>query len=301
YGKNSWASSTPATDGELVYAYFGNHGVMAVDFAGEIRWHMSYGRVDTRHGTAGSPVLWKDRLFLFQDNEAPVGSFVSAIDKQTGLEIWRTSREERVGWSSPVVIRAGDRHELIVSSQARVYAYDPETGKELWYSRGNLVEVTPTPVAGEGLVFCASGRAGPTLAIRPGGKGDVTDSHVMWTSPKGSPFVPSPLLYDGRLYTINDMASVVTAFEATTGDVLFQGRLGEAQRESFSASPVAVDGKVFFTNDEGVTFVLAAGDSFELLHTNDIGERTLASPALVDGRWYVRTVGHLFAIGEEGS
>ena len=147
------------------------------------------------------------------------------------------------------------------------------------------------------MVFCSSGRAGPTLAIRPGGSGDVTDSHLVWSSPRGSPFVPSPLLYGEYLYIVNDMASIATCFDAASGDVMWQGRLGVARREGFSASPVAVDGKVFFTNDNGETFVLRAGPEFELLHVNDIGERTLASPALVDGRWYIRTASNLIAIG----
>ena len=147
------------------------------------------------------------------------------------------------------------------------------------------------------MVFCASGRAGPTLAIRPGGTGDVTRSNLAWTSPRGSPFVPSPILYDDVLYMVNDMSSIVTALEPSTGRLLFQGRLGTARSEGFSASPVAVDGKVFFTNDDGDTFVLRAGRAFELLHVNRIGESTLASPALVDGRWYVRTARNLVAIG----
>jgi outer membrane protein assembly factor BamB len=155
-------------------------------------------------------------------------------------------------------------------------------------------------VVGYGMVFCSSGRAGPTLAIRPGGKGDVTRTHVAWTSPRGSPFVPSPILYGEHLYMINDMASIVTCLEAMTGKVLFQGRLGVAQREGFSSSPVAVDGKVFFTNDEGETFVLKAGPTFEMLHVNKLDETTLATPALVDGRWYFRTDRNLIAIGKTG-
>jgi outer membrane protein assembly factor BamB len=148
------------------------------------------------------------------------------------------------------------------------------------------------------MLFCASGRAGPTLAIRPGGEGDVTDTHLVWRSPRGSPFVPSPVLYRDQLYIVNDMASIVTSFSAESGDPLFQGRLGVAQREGFSASPVAYDGKVFFTNDNGQTFVLRAGPEFELLHVNDLGERVLSSPALVDGRIYIRTASSLLAIGE---
>ena len=155
----------------------------------------------------------------------------------------------------------------------------------------------PTPVVGHGLVFCTSGRAGPTLAIRPGGSGDVTATHIAWQSPRGSPFVPSPLLYGDYLYTLNDMASIATSFEAATGKTVWQGRLGVATREGFSASPVGVDGKVFFTNDDGETFVVRAGPTFDLLHVNRLNARVLASPALVDGRWYFRTEGELLAIG----
>jgi outer membrane protein assembly factor BamB len=202
-----------------------------------------------------------------------------------------------VGWGTPVAVRVGGRVEIVVSGQYQVQAYDPESGRELWRCSGLTMEVIPTPVVGQGLVFASSGRAGPTLAIRPGGSGDVTDTRLAWSSSRGSPFVPSALLYEGLLYTVNDMASIVTAVEAATGRSVWQGRLGVAQREGFSASPVAVDGKLFFTNDDGETFVLRAGPTFDLLHVNTIGARTLASPALVDGRWYLRTAGHLVAIG----
>jgi outer membrane protein assembly factor BamB len=178
-----------------------------------------------------------------------------------------------------------------------VAAYDPATGKELWTVRGMTFEVIPTPVVGEDLVFASSGRAGPTYAIRPGGSGDVTASHVVWNSPKGSPFVPSGLVHDGLLYLINDMQSILTVYEAKTGVLVYQGRLGVAKREGFSASPVVVNGEVFLTNDDGETFVVKAGRTFELLHTNTLGERTLASPALVDGVWYWRTTTSLVAVG----
>jgi outer membrane protein assembly factor BamB len=159
------------------------------------------------------------------------------------------------------------------------------------------MEVVPTPVAGHGLIFCSSGRAGPTLAIRPGGSGDVSDTHVAWRTTRGSPFIPSPLLYGDQLYIVNDMASIGTCFQAKTGETVWQQRLGDAVREGFSASPIGVDGKVYFTNDMGETFVLKAGPEFELLHVNKLNERMLASPALVDGRWYIRTSGHLMAVG----
>ena len=179
----------------------------------------------------------------------------------------------------------------------KLEAYDPRTGRELGGARGTPVEVIPTPVVGHGLVFCTSGRAGPTLAIRPGGSGDVTDTHIVWKAPKGSPFVPAPIIVGDHLFMINDMMSVATIYDARSGEVTSQGRLGRASRESFSGAPVTIDGRVFFTNDDGDTFVLEAGPEVEILHVNRLGERTLASPALVDGRWYFRTARHLLAIG----
>jgi outer membrane protein assembly factor BamB len=292
--KNGHASATVTTDGTRVYASFGSV-VAALGLDGRIIWRRELGTISNYHGPAGSPLLYKDRLIVYQDQSR--GSFIAALDLATGRDVWRTGRQQSIGWGTPVAIRLGARDEIIVNSEGQVQSYDPSTGKEFWSCRGMSFEVIPTPVVGAGLIFCSSGRAGPTLAIRPGGSGDVTRTHVAWSTQRGSPFVPSPILVGSQLYTVNDMASIVSSFDAATGKSLWQGRLGVATREGFSASPVSVDGKVFFTNDDGQTFVLRAGPTFELLHTNDIGERTLASPALVDGRWYVRTDRHLMAIG----
>lgn len=298
HAKNGFASATPVTDGKLVYASFGGHGLFAFDFKGQIVWSRPFGRIDNYHGPAGSPVLYKDRVFIYQDQRPSESqsAFVAAFDKATGKTLWSTPRAESVGWGTPVVIRAGDRDELVVHSQRRVAAYDTETGAELWTVRGNTFEVIPTPVVGHDLLFVSSGRAGPTFAIRPGGKGDVTDSHVVWSSPRGSPFVPSGVIVDDLLYLVNDMQSILTVHEAKTGALVYQERLGEAKREGFSASPVVTGGKVFLTNDEGETFVVKAGRTFSLLRTNAHGARTLASPALVDGTWYWRTEAGLVAI-----
>ena len=293
--KNGYASATPATDGERVYVSFGTRGLMALDFSGKVVWQRDLGPMDAYHGTAGSPLLYKNRIILYQDQFA--GAFIAAFDTRTGQELWRTRRSANVGWGTPIAVRVGDHDEIIVNSQQSVYAYDPDKGTELWRCSGTTYEVIPTPVVGYGMVFCSSGRAGPTLAIKPGGKGDVTRTHVAWTSPRGSPFVPSPILYGEYLYVVNDMASIVTSLHAMTGKAMYQGRLGTAQREGFTASPVAVDGKIFFTNDDGDTFVLKAGPTFELMHVNKLGEGVLASPALVDGRWYFRGDRNLYAIG----
>lgn len=296
--KNGFASGTPATDGERVYAYFGNFGLLCLDMDGKKLWHKSFGDMDAYHGTSCSPLLYKDMVIIFQDHRSKSGSFVVAYDKVTGKEIWKTPRSETVGWGSAIAIRVGDQDQIIVSSQYTVYAYDPANGKVIWTCKGNLIEVTPTPVVGQDMLFCCSGRAGPTLAIHPYGTGDITKTQLEWKTIKGSPFIPSPLIYGDYLYIINDITSVATCFEAKKGKLMWQERLGAEVKHGFSASPIGVNGKVFFTNDEGETFVLKAGSKFDLLHVNKMNEKTLASPALVDGRWYIRTEGHLYCIGK---
>ena len=188
--KNGYASATATTDGELVYASFRRHGLVAFDFTGKIVWHRKFGIIDNYHGPAGSPVLCQDRVFIYQDaNPAPgQRAFVGAFDKKTGKTMWETPRRETVGW-------------------------------------------------GMAVVFASSGRAGPTMAIRPGGSGDVTATHVAWNSPKGSPFVPSGIVVGDLLYLINDMQSILTVYEAATGTLVYQNRLGVAQREGFSGRP----------------------------------------------------------------
>ena len=295
HDKNGHASATASTNGKLVYVSFGSRGLMAFDFDGKLAWRQDLGAINNYWGTAGSPLLYKDRVILYQDQRA--GSFIAAFDAATGKQLWRTPRNATVGWGTPVAITANGRDEIVVNGQYAVVGYSPETGAELWRVSGTTMEVVPTVVVGHGLLFSSSGRAGPTLAIRPGGQGDVTGTHLVWSSPRGSPFIPSPILHGDRLYMVNDMTSIATAFDAKTGETVWQNRLGVAQREGFSASPVVVDGKIFFTNDQGETFVLRGGSQFELMHVNNLGERTLASPALVDGRWYFRTAASLVAIG----
>lgn len=297
--KNGFASGTPSTDGERVYAYFGNHGLVCVDMDGKLLWSQSFGAMDAYHGTSCSPLLYKDMVIVFQDHRSASGSFVAAFDRKSGKQLWKTARKEKVGWGSPIAIRVGDRDEIIVSSQFKVYAYKPDDGSVLWTCDGNLDEVTPTPAVGHGLLFCCCGRTGPTLAIQPGGAGDVTKSHLKWKVPTGSPFIPSPLLYGDYLYAINDIVSVCRCFDAKTGKLQWQERLGAVVKEGFSASPIGVNGKVFFTNDNGETFVLQAGPEFKLLHVNKINDATLASPALLDGKWYIRTAKYLYCIGKK--
>jgi outer membrane protein assembly factor BamB len=297
--KNGYASGTPCTDGERVYAYFGNHGLFCVDWDGKQLWHQSFGEMDAYHGTSCSPLLYKDRVIVYQDHRSASGSFVAAFERKTGKPLWKTARKEKVGWGTPIAVRVGDHDEIIVSSQFKVYGYNPDNGQVLWTCDGNLDEVTPTPVVAHGLLYCCCGRTGPTLAVKPGGKGDVTKSHLLWKVPTGSPFIPSPLVYGDQLYMVNDIISVGRCFDAKTGKPLWQERFGGVSKHGFSASPIGLDGKVFFTNDSGDTYVLKAGPEFKLLHVNKINDRTLASPALLDGRWYIRTEKYLYCIGKK--
>ena len=298
--KNGHASATPATDGQRIYVSFGSRGLFALDINGKLLWQRDLGadrqlprhrrarRCSTRTGSSSIRISIPGRSSP-RSTRGP-GSRSGGRARQASVGGARrlpsasaiTTRSSSTASSACMRLRSGQRPRVVALRRHRRY------------------EVIPTPVVGYGMVFCSSGRAGPTLAIRPGGKGDVTRTHLAWTSPRGSPFVPSPILYGEHLYMVNDMASIVTSLDAATGRVVWQGRLGVAQREGFSASPVAVDGKVFFTNDDGETFVLRAGPKFDLMHVNRIGEPTLASPALVDGRWYIRTGSRLVAIGQPG-
>ena len=298
---NGHASSTPATDGERLFVYFGNHGLLALDLDGNILWHQRVGEIEAFNGTASSPLLYKDTVIISQDHRGESGSFIAAFAKETGEPAWRTRRGADQGWGSPVAIRAGDREQIVLSGSYQVTSYEPRTGAQIWTAQGTTVQTTPTPVAGESLLFCSSGRGGPTLAIRPSGKGDVTQTHIAWQSVRGSPFVSSPVLHDGVLYMVNDTAGVATAYEATTGELLWQGRLGGRRAgQAFYASPIAVNNKIYFAAADGDTFVLQAGREFKLLGVNSLNDEIRASPALVDGTWFIRTQRHLYAIaGDE--
>ena len=228
------------------------------------------------------------------------GSYIVALNRDTGAEVWRDERKNRRSWATPLLVTTGGRTELIASGAEAVIAYDPRSGKELWRTAGTKGHPIPSSATGFGLVFAFAGNAESSkmvVAFRPGAEGEKDGTRVVWRYTRGTAYVASPILYGEYLYMVNDMASIVTCLEATTGRTMWQGRLGVAQREGFSASPVAMDGKIFFTNDYGETFVVRAGPKFELLHVNKMGEPILASPALVDGQWYVRTERNLIAIG----
>lgn len=289
--KNGYASATPVTDGERVIAFLGACGLLCYDIAGNLQWHYDAFRFKTTHGTGSSPLLYKDKVIFIHDQNQDDSIFV-ALDKKTGKLLWSHPRPRAMTWSTPIVVRVGDHDELIFSGGETVKGYDPDTGKELWTLAGPTQEVVPTIVVGKTMLYGASGRNGPIIAFRPGGAGDVTQTHTVWRAVRVGPHVPSPILVGDRLYTVNDMG-IVSCLDALTGKLLWQERIPH----QFSASPVEAGGVLYFPSERGVTFVLQAGDAFRVVARNDLGSPLLASPAVVGNRMLLRTEDELVCVG----
>lgn len=296
--KGSYASLTPVTDGTLVYAYFGSEGLYAYDFDGKPAWKASLGGIATVGvGVGTSPVLYKDLIILQCDEDNGDKSFIAALDKRTGREVWRVPRKVQVSWATPILVNAGGRDELVTSGTELIIAYDPTTGKELWRAKGLESNAVPSPVAGPDVVVLSAGYpAKLAMAIRPGGDGDVSDSaRILWKYAKGTAYVPSPILYGEFVYLITDKG-LVTCLDAMTGQVKYEGGRVPVPA-SFMASPVAYEGQILLFSEDGDTYVLKAGPTHEVLRSNALGEPIFATPAVANGRLYIRTLGRLWAIG----
>jgi outer membrane protein assembly factor BamB len=295
--KHNLATPTPTTDGKLVFAWFGNGQIVALDMNGRVVWtrHLGveYGSFKTPWGHGGSPTLYKDTLILLCDHGD--NAYLLALEKATGKECWKVNRSKgSISHSTPLVVQGSERDELIVSSGERIDAFDPQNGQLLWYAGSQRQTPVPSPVFHNGVIYLSRGyRNSDFLAIRPGGKGDVSKSHVLWRAPGGASYVPSILYYEGLLYVTNEVG-VVTCADAGTGEAVWHQRLGGI----FFASPVAGDGKVYMVSETGETYVLRAGRAAEILAKNELDERMLASPAISNGRLFLRSDGTLFCIGE---
>ncbi len=291
--KTGYAAATPVTDGERVILFLGNVGVVAYDMNGEqLLWQYELPPFEGSHGTAASPILWQDLVILCQEqNGGP--SLGRAIDKRSGEERWRFERDKALGWCTPIAVRFGGEEQLLWAAKLTVLGIDPATGEELWHCPGPTREVVPTLVYGHGMVYTTSGRSGPTLAIRPGGEGDISAESVAWRSPRGGPHVPSPVLWKDLLYLVND-TGILTCLDALTGEKVYQQRLSGR----FTSSLVAGDDLIYITNEDGETFVVRYGREFEQVSHSSVGESVLASAAILDGQILLRGEKHLFIIGE---
>ena len=291
--RTSMANPTPVTDGKLVWVFFGTGDFYCLDMRGNLLWNRAlvreYERFQNRFGMSSSPVLVGGMVILQCDHRGR--SYLIAMNGHTGENVWKTHRAEHLSWTTPLVTLVGGRRELIVCGTYQVKGYDPSTGHELWVARGLKRDTVPTAVAGDGLVFAVSGHGGATLAIRAGGLGDITDTHIVWKSRRGSPFIPSPLLLDGLYYMIHDKG-VATCLHAKTGKLAWRKRLGH----SFTASPVAGDGKLYFIGENGTVTVMAADTRGRVLSRNRLGEPVFSSPAIAYGDIFVRGAQHLFCI-----
>jgi outer membrane protein assembly factor BamB len=305
---NTLASSTPAADGERVYALFWDGHAMtlaAYDFQGNLQWKQDLGPFQSQHGAGTSPVVYDGRVFVNYDQDGAAAAL--AFDAKSGKPLWRVERKAyRACYSAPILrdTPAGGK-ELVVVSTASITAYDPASGAVSWnwewdWSNTNQpLRTVATPVVWKDLVF-AQGGEGPSansyvVAIRVGSPGNPPK--LVWQKKKGSfPYVPSLLVADGRLYTVHDKTGIAGCYDAATGKEIWTNRLsGE-----FKSSPVLVNGTVYLTNEEGVVYVYPAAPAFKLLARNPLGERVIATPAVADGRMYIRGANDLFCIGKQG-
>jgi outer membrane protein assembly factor BamB len=309
--KNSYASETPVTDGERVYAYFGNLGLYCLDLEGRAVWSKRFESHAIRNGwgTAASPVLHGDRLYILNDNDEQ--SYLLCLDKRTGQEVWRVDRDEQSNWSTPFIWQNDRRTEIVTAGTGRVRSYDLE-GNLLWWFSGMSSITIATPYADNNLLYVSSGYVNdslrPLYAIRAGASGDISlgpdqtsNESVAWYRAKAAPYNPTTLVYDGRLYVLYDRG-LLGCFRAFTGEPVFE-RERLPQGLHFTASPWAYNGKIFCLNEDGVTFVLRTGDKFELLHTNKLADddMCMATPAIVGDRLLVRTATGVYCVRQPAS
>ena len=295
------ASPSIVTDGEMLFASFESRGFFAYDMNGKPLWQTDLGdkRMRNQFGEGTSPALYKDRLFVVWDHQGE--SFIAALDKKTGKELWKAARQEIDSWATPIVVEAPSGAQVVTGAMNKVRAYDAATGKLVWETGGLTMNPIPSPVSADGLVILMAGFRGNSLkAIRyADAKGDITGTPaVVWTLDRDTPYVPSPLLYDGILYFLKSNNALLSAFDAKTGTPHYQAQRIEGINAQVFASPVGAAGRVYILAQDGTAVVLKHGKAMEALSTNKLEDRFDASPALVDREIYLRGYKHLYAIGK---
>jgi outer membrane protein assembly factor BamB len=295
---NDFASSSPVTDGKRLFVSFGSRGVYAFDLEGKKLWEKEFGTLQTRNsfGEGSSPALHGNILVTTWDQDGP--SFITAQNADDGELLWRKDRDEKTAWATPLIVERAGKVQVITNASNFVRSYDLFTGEELWRCAGQVTNVTPSPVANDKLVFCMSGYRGSALYALPFDQtGDLTDSNkIAWQLDRGTPYIPSPLLYDDRLYFTQSNEGILSCVQASTGKILIERtRLKEISQ--CYASPVAAAGRVYFTSRRGVTTVIKHADELEILATNKLEEDFDASPAIVGKEIYLRGKRYLYCIG----
>ncbi len=293
----SFASNSPITDGKYVFAFFGSRGLYCYTMAGELVWQKDSPalRMFMNFGEGAWTALDGDKLFVLLDQEGD--SFLIALDKNTGRELWRTPRQGNTNWSGPYITSFNGHKQLIVSASREVCSYDPETGKLIWSAKGLGQNTIPAPVAADGMVFVMSGFRNPNLmAIKLGREGDLTGTDaIVWQNQRGNSYTASPVLYDGKLYVLTD-SGMLSCFDAKTGKPYYQQeRLPKPY--SFKSSPVGANGKLYLASENDDVIVVRMGEKFEVLATNTLKDQTfIGTPAILDGEIYLRGQNTLFCI-----
>ena len=294
----TYASSSAVTDGDVLIASFESRGIYAYDLAGTKLWDVDLGdkRMRSEFGEGTTPALYKDRIFVVWDHQGE--SFIVALDKKSGKELWRTKRDEIDSWATPLVVEADGKAQVVTSGMRRVRSYDAQTGELVWETAGLTMNPIPSPVFGDGIVYLTSGFRGNSLkAVRIAeAKGDITNTPALaWTLDRDTPYVPSPLLYEGILYFLKGNTGVLSALDAKSGKPHYQLQRMEATPNVF-ASPVGADGKVIVLGQDGGAVVLKHGPTYEVLATNRLEDKFDASPALVDGEMFLRGYRYLYCV-----
>jgi outer membrane protein assembly factor BamB len=296
---HGYASYSPATDGKLIISYFGSRGLYCLDMEGNVKWQKDLGQMQTRNafGEGTSPALYGDRVVINWDHQG--ADFIAAFDKETGRELWRTPRDEATTWATPLIVPVGEQIQVITAATNRIRSYDLADGKQIWEGPGLTANVIPTPVTADGVVYAISGYSGNALhAIRLGRSGNLegTDA-VLWSHRRATPYVPSPLLYEGRLYFLASNDATLSCLRAADGRPLFESqRLADLR--GVYASPVGADGRVYIVGRNGVTAVLKLADTLQVLATNTLTDGIDATPALVGKEMFIRGRQFLYCIAE---
>jgi len=307
--KSSHSNCTPVTDGEFVIAFFGSQGLYCYDFEGNLKWEKDLGYLDAgafdmpeiQWGFASSPIIYEDRVIVLCDVNNQ--SFLTALDVRTGKEIWRTLRDENPTWGTPAVHQADGLTQVIVNGYKHIGSYDFATGKEIWWMKGGGDVPVPTPVVSHGLVFItnAHGKMRPIYAVKLTAQGDISlskgeesNQSIPWFYPRRGAYQPTPLVYGDLLY-IGNNSGLLTCFRAASGEILYREKLG-GDLSSYSASPVAADGRLYFTDEYGNIHIIQAGPEYKHLATNKMDEICMATPAISGKTLFVRAQRHLYAI-----
>ena len=298
----SFASNSPITDGEYVYAYFGSRGLYCVDMSGHVKWEKDIGemRKSNAFGEGSCPVLYGNTLIIVQDHEGPTPSFIIALDKRNGDVLWKTERDERTTWTTPVVVEQGGKPQVIVPATNRTRSYDLANGKLLWECGGLTRNVIPTPVADDGFVYVTSGFRGNSLqAIRLDvAKDDITDSDaIVWQHNRNTPYVPSPLLYQDALYFLKSNDGILSAFNIKTGEANYGPERLQGISNVYS-SIVGAAGRVYIASRNGTVLVVKHSPTFQILATNKLDDSFNASPVIVGSELYLRGQAYLYCIAE---